>query len=96
MRVKPFGLAALFAVTGAAVAIGVAPIAVADECDPTATVCQGPDVQTNNSPAGPVTATADQYPFDNDWYYGAPGEMQLTEENPGIASPSYGGGGGHR
>ena len=34
MRVKQFGLAALFAVAGAAVAIGVAPIAVADECDP--------------------------------------------------------------
>jgi hypothetical protein len=79
MRVKPFGLTALFAVTGAVVAIGAAPIAVADECDPTASICQGPDVQgpdvqgTGSSPSfapAPDTDTG-----------GAPGEMQLTE-NP--------------
>jgi hypothetical protein len=89
MRVKQFGLAALFAVTGAAVAIGAAPIAVADECDPTATICQGSDVQnTGSSPnfaPAPDTDTG-----------GAPGEMQLTDENPGIASPSFEGGAGHR
>jgi hypothetical protein len=88
MRVKQFGLAALFAVTGAAVVIGAAPIAVADECDPTASICQGPDVQTGSSPSfapAPDTDTG-----------GAPGEMQLTDENPGIASPGSEGGAGHR
>ena len=81
MRVKPFGLAALLAVIGAAVAIGAAPIAVADECDPTASVCQGPDVATGASPSfapAPDTDTG-----------GAPGEIQLTDENPGIASPDH-------
>ena len=83
MRIKQFGLTALFAVTGAAVAIGAAPIAVADECDPTATICQGADVNTGSSPnffaPAPETDTG-----------GAPGEMQLTDENPGM------GGAGHR
>ena len=88
MRIKQFGLAALFAVTSAAVAIGAAPIAVAqDECDPTASICQGPDVQnTGSSPSfapAPDTDTG-----------GAPGEMQLTDENPGIASPGFQGGHG--
>jgi len=90
MRViKQFGLAAPFAVMAAAVSIGAAPIAVADECDPTASICQGPDVQaTDSSPSfapAPDTDTG-----------GAPGEMQLTDENPGIASPGFEGGGGHR
>ena len=89
MRAKKIGAAALFAVAGAAVAMGAAPIAVADECDPTASVCQGPDVQaTGSSPSfapSPDTDTG-----------GAPGEMQVTDENPGIASPGFEGGGGHR
>ena len=90
MRVKQRGLVALFAVTGAALAISAAPIAVADECDPTATICQGPEVQaaTGSSPSfapAPETNTG-----------GAPSEMQLTEENPGIASPGFEGGAGHR
>jgi hypothetical protein len=74
MQVKQFGLAALFAVTGAAVAIVGAPIAVADECDPTATICQGPDVQ--NTGSSPSFAPA---PDINTG--GAPSEMQLTDEN---------------
>ena len=81
MRVMPFELAALLAVIGAAVAIGAAPIAVADECDPTAGICQGPDVQAGSSPSfapAPDTDTG-----------GAPGEMQVTDENPGIASPDH-------
>lgn len=81
MRAKSFRLTALFAVTGAAVAIGAAPIAVADECDPTATVCQGPDVQTDSSPSFAPAPTIDTG--------GAPGEMQVTDENPGIASPDH-------
>jgi hypothetical protein len=83
MRVKQFGLAALFAVAGAAVAMSAAPIAVADpECDPIATVCQGPDLQaTDSSPSfapAPGTDTG-----------GAPSETQLTDENPGVGSPSH-------
>ena len=92
MRVKQFGqfgLAALFAATGAAVAIGAAPIAVADECDPTASVCQGPEVQTNSSSLDAEPAAVP----DN---VGPPSEMQVTDENPGIASPGFEGGGGHR
>lgn len=60
MRVKPFGLTALFAVTGAAVAIGGAPIALADLCDPTATICQGPDLSQGSDSSlepEPVTPT---------------------------------------
>lgn len=82
MRVKQFGLAALIAVTGAAVAIGAAPIAVADECDPAASVCQGPDVQTGSSPESFA-------PEPDTDIGGAPGEMQVTDENPGIASPGH-------
>ena len=82
MRVKPFGLTALFAVTGAAVAIVAAPIAVADDCDPTASVCQGPDVQAT----GPSASFAPAPDSDTG---GAPSETQLTDENPGIASPSH-------
>ena len=90
MRViNKIGFAAPFAVIAAAVAIGAAPIAVADECDPTATICQGPDAQDTGSP--PSFA-----PAPNVDTGGAPGEMQLTDENPGIASPGFEGGGGHR
>ncbi len=88
MRAKQFRLAALFAAAGAAVAIGAAPIAVADECDPTASVCQGPEVsQATDSSLGPA-------PEDFAGDGGAPSEMQLTDENPGIASPGFDGGGG--
>jgi hypothetical protein len=89
MQAKQFRLAALFAITGAAVAIGAAPIAVADECDPTASICQGPDVQ--NTDASPSFA-----PAPGPDTVGAPGEMQLTDENPGVASPGFEGGAGHR
>lgn len=89
MQVKQFGLAALFAVTGVAVAIAVAPIAVADECDPTATICQGSDVQnTGSSPSFAPSPDIDSG--------GAPSETQLTDENPGIASPGFEGGAGRR
>ena len=76
MRVKQFGqvgLAALFVVTGAAVATGAAPMAVADECDPTASICQGPDVDVTG--ASPSFAPA---PVDTQ---GAPSEQQLTDWN---------------
>jgi hypothetical protein len=90
MQVKQFGLVALFAAAGVVVAIGAAPIAVADECDPTASVGQGPDVQSNSSSPSfapsPDTDTG-----------GAPSEQEVTDSNPGVASPGFeGGGGGHR
>jgi hypothetical protein len=89
MQLKQFGLTALFAVTGAAVAIGVAPIAVADQCNPIATVCQGPEVQTNDSsldaePAA-IPNTVGGAPSEmgltsaGDTVGGAPSEMGLTE-----------------
>jgi hypothetical protein len=80
MREKKFGLAALFAVAGAAVAISAAPIAVAEPaCDPIASICEGPVQGTDSSPSfapAPGTETG-----------GAPSESQLTDENPGAASP---------
>ena len=93
MQLKQFGLTALFAVTGAAVAIGAAPIAVADECNPIETVCQGPDVQTNDSslafaPA-PVTDSVGGAPSEmgltsaGDTVGGAPSEMGLTAASGG-------------
>jgi hypothetical protein len=90
MQAKQLGLAGLIAVASAALAIGWAPMAVADECDPTASICQGPDI-------GPVGASPDFAPAPDADNGGAPGEMQLTEDNPGIASPGFegGGGGGH-
>ena len=74
MRVKQFGLVALFAVMGATVAIGAAPIAVSDECNPIAGICQGPDVQ--DSGASPSFAPAPGPDIG-----GAPSETQLTQEN---------------
>ena len=81
MQINKFRWAALFAITGVSLAIGIAPVAVADECDPTATVCQGSDVDN----AGPSQdfAPADIAPG------GAPSEAELTEDNPGIASPGF-------
>jgi len=89
MRAKQFRLAALFAAAGAATAISAAPIAVADECDPTASICQGPDVQPTDSSLSFAPA-----PEDFAGNGGAPSEMGLTDENPGIASPEFDGGGG--
>ena len=100
MRVRKSGMAALFAATGVAAGIISAPIAIADTCDPTATVCQGGDVQTNSPPAAApsVPATDDQYPYDNEWYFNpAGGGTQLQPEHPSTGGGgSSGGGGGHR
>jgi len=87
MQVKQFGLTALFAVTGAAVAISAAPIAVADECDPIETVCQGPEVQTDDSSMAFAPASVPDIG-------GAPSEMGLTGEND-MGSAGFGGDDGH-
>jgi hypothetical protein len=101
MRVEKSGVAALFAATGVAAGIMTAPIAVADTCDPIATVCQGSDVQTNNSPpaAAPQVTADDQYPYDNEWYFNPAGggtELQPQHPSTGGGGSSGGGGGGHR
>ena len=87
-------MAALFAAGGVAAGIMAAPIAIADTCDPTATVCQGGDVQTNTSSpdyAPPVSASDEQYPFDSEWYFNAGGGGTALQPQ----HPSGGGGGGH-
>ena len=99
MRVKNSRVAMLVAATGVAAGIMAAPIAVADTCDPTATVCQGGDVQTNTSSpdyAPPASATDDQYPYDSEWYFNpAGGGTALQPEHPSGGGGSSGGG-GHR
>lgn len=103
MPAKQSGVAALFAATSAAVAIAAAPVAVADTCDPTATVCQGSEVQTDTPPpdSAPSVSADDQYPNDSDWYFNpAGGGTELQPAQPpthsGSTGGSGGGGGGHR
>jgi hypothetical protein len=101
VRVTKSGVGVLLAATGVAAGIMAAPIAVADTCDPTVTVCQGGEVQTDNSPpayAPPASATDDQYPYDNDWYFNpAGGGTELQPEHPSTTGGggSSGGGGHH-
>ena len=95
-RLNP-AVVAVFAATGVAVALAGAPTAIADTCDPTATICQG-DVQSDTSPpvaAPSVSAGDDQYPFDEDWYFnpGGGGTALQPEHHSGGGSA---GGGGHR
>ena len=86
MRVNQFELAALFAAASVGVAIGAAPIAVADICDPIATTCQGPDLREgSDSSLGPEPVASG----------GAPGETQPTEETPAYPSYYVGGAIGH-
>jgi len=100
MRIKKSGAAALFAATGVAAGIMAAPIAVADTCDPAVAVCQGGDIQPNNSSpdySPPVSAADEQYPYDNEWYFNpAGGGTELQPEHPTGGGGSIGGGGGHR
>ena len=98
MRILNSTVAALFAASGMAGGLAIAPVAVADTCDPAATVCQG-DVQPDiSSPvASPsVMADDDQYPFDDEWYFNpAGGGTVLQPEHP-SGGGGGGGGGGHR
>jgi len=71
MQVRHLGLATLFAVTGTAVAIGAAPIATADECNPESTVCQGTDVESDGSSLDFAPAAVDEPGY-------TPSEMDLT------------------
>jgi hypothetical protein len=97
MRGMKLAAVTLFAAMGVAAGLAVAPIAVADDsCDPTATVCQG-DVNTAPPAAAPsVSASDDQYPLDEDWYFNpAGGGTELQPEHPSGGGGSAGGGGGH-
>ena len=89
MRVRKFGVAALFAATGVAAGIMAAPIAGADTCDPAVTVCQGVDVQTRQLLTrlrAPVSTADDQYPYDSDWYFNpAGGGTELQPEHPSTS-----------
>jgi hypothetical protein len=94
MRGMKVAAVGLFAALGMAGGLSVAPIALADDCDPTATICQGGDVNTAPAATGPaVVAPEDQYPLDEDWYFNPAGggtELQPEHHSEG------GGGGGHR
>ena len=96
MRGMKRAVAAVFAAASMAGGLAIAPTALADECDPTATVCQG-DVDTAPPAAPPpVLASEDQYPFDEDWYFNpAGGGTELQPEHPSAGGGSAGGG-GHR
>jgi hypothetical protein len=94
MPVSKSGAAMLFAATGAALAVSIAPtiapLAGADSCDPAVTVCQGNEVQTGPTaaPAPPVAAPDEQYPFDDEWYFNPAGGGTALQ-------PAHPGGGGH-
>jgi hypothetical protein len=99
MRGSKLAAAGLLAALGMSVGLAIAPIALADDdCDPTATICQG-DVDTAAPPeaAPPVSASDDQYPLDEDWYFNpAGGGTELQPEHPSGGGAAGGGGGGHR
>jgi hypothetical protein len=97
MRGMKLTAVTFFAAMGMAAGLAAAPIAVADDsCDPTATICQG-DVSTAPPAAAPsVSASDDQYPLDEDWYFNpAGGGTALQPQHPSGGGGSAGGGGGH-
>jgi hypothetical protein len=99
MPIRKSGVAMLFAAACAPVVFIAAPVAVADECDPSVTVCQGPELQTDNSPpaAAPAPAAADdQYPYDDEWYFNPAGGGTELQPNHPSTGGGGGGGGGHR
>jgi hypothetical protein len=95
---RKLGVAALFAATCAAVAIGAAPMAAADdECDPSVAVC---DSTVNDSPGNveindsPPASAVDQYPSDDEWYFNPAGGGTALQSGGGSHSGGGGGGGG--
>jgi hypothetical protein len=101
MPFRKSGLAALFAATCAAVAIGAAPMAVADdECDPSVAACDSTvsdspgNVEINDSPPA---SSVDQYPSDDQWYFNPAGGGTALQPSGGTHSGGgAAGGGGHR
>ena len=100
MRLRTTGVAGLFAAACAAASIGAAPLALADECDPSVAVCDTPgNVEINDAPPPSDEAS---YPFDNEWYFNPAGGGTALQPNEGShsggggASGGGGGGGGHR
>jgi hypothetical protein len=99
MPFRKSGLAALFAATCAAVAIGAAPVAAADdECDPSVAAC---DSMVSDSPGNveindsPPASAVDQYPSDDSWYFNPAGGGTALQPSGGTHAGG-GGGGGHR
>jgi hypothetical protein len=98
MPLRTSGVAGLFAAACALAALGTAPAALADSCDPAVAVCDSPggadspgNVQINDSPP----ASDEQYPFDSEWYFNpAGGGTALQPSHP--SGGGGGGGGGHR
>ena len=96
MPVKKSGVAALFGAAWVSAAIMTAPAAVADECDPTASICQGPDIATDNSPPAAAPAPVpDPYPFDDEWYFNPAGGGTPLQPNHPSGGGGSGGGGHH-
>ncbi|MDT5015538.1 MAG: hypothetical protein QOD39_1698 [Mycobacterium sp.] len=86
--------AAMLVAAATAVALASAPIALAQECDPTASVCEG-DVG-GAPPAGPApVSAAEQYPLDEDWYFNPAGGGTELQPNHPSGGGSAGGGGHH-
>lgn len=103
MPTRRLGVLAIFAAICVPLGMIAAPIANADECDPTATVCQGSEVQTGGpAPASaPSTSMTDeQYPYDSQWYFDPAGGGTFLQPDHTSGEPSHasghGGGGGHR
>jgi hypothetical protein len=90
MRIDKAALAALIAATGVAAAVASTPLALAQECDPTATVCEGSDVNSAPPVAAAPSMPDEQYPMDEDWYFNPAGGGTALQPN----HPSGGGGGG--
>lgn len=97
MPMRNSGVLMLLAGAGVVMATAAAPLAAADTCDPSVTICQGDDVQSgptaSDSPAMPTSA--DQYPFDDDWYFNPAGGGTNLQPNHPSGGEGGGGGGGH-
>lgn len=91
MRITNTAMAALIAATGVAAGIASAPLALAQECDPTATVCEGSDVSDGPPMAAAPSMPDENYPNDEDWYFNPAGGGTALQPS----HPSGGGGGGH-
>ena len=100
MRTRTFGSVALCAAAAIApVMVALAPVALADTCDPAVTVCQGDAVAPSDSSGGDfspqVVAGDDQYPYDGDWYFNPAGGGTALQPEHSSGGGSSGGGGGH-
>lgn len=89
MRMTKSVLAACIAAAGVAAGLATAPLGVAQECDPTAGVCEG-DIGGGGGNMAAPSMPDENYPNDEDWYFNPSGGGTALQPN----HPS--GGGGHR